>query len=84
MNNPSPNQPWPEVLNAEEAERFIGGPLMMKFAKQLGLEPIIIGNRFTRYHIADLRAFTDKIKVELISSRRRGVTSTNPILSAYR
>lgn len=84
MNNPYQNQPWPEVLTAEEAERFIGGPLMMKIAKQLGLEPIIIGNRFTRYHITDLRAFIDKIKVEMISSRRRGVISENPVLSAHR
>jgi hypothetical protein len=84
MNDPNQNQPWPEVLNAEESERFIGGPFMMKIAKQLGLEPLIIGNRFTRYHIADLRAFINKIKVEKIGSRRRGVTSKNPSLSAYR
>ena len=84
MNNPYQNQLWPEVLTAEESERFIGGPLMMKIAKQLGLEPIIIGNRFTRYHIADLRAFINKIKVEKIGSRRRGVTSQNPVLSGYR
>ena len=84
MNNPYQNQLWPEVLTAEEAERFIGGPLMMKFAKQLGLEPVIIGKRFTRYHITDLRDFIDKIKVEMISSRRRGVISENPVLSAHR
>lgn len=84
MNNSYEPKPWPDVLCAEEAERFMGGQKMLKIAKELGLEPITHGPRFTRYDIEDLRAFKAKIKVELVSCRRRGVRSQNPALSAQR
>ena len=40
MNNSYEPKPWPDVLCAEEAERFMGGQKMIKIAKELGLEPI--------------------------------------------
>ena len=82
MNNSCEPKPWPEVLCAEEAERFMGGQTMLKIALELGLEPITRGRRFTRYDIKDLRAFLDKVKVELVTCRRKGVRSQNPALSA--
>jgi len=75
--------PWPEVLSADEAKRFMGGQTMMKIAKELGLEPITKNPKFTRYNIKDLRAFLDKMKVEWVTCRRRGIKSQNPSLSAY-
>ena len=82
MNNSYEPKPWPEVLCAKEAERFMGGQTFMRIAKELGLEPITRGRRFTRYDIKDLRAFLDKMKVELVTCRRKGVRSENPVLSA--
>jgi hypothetical protein len=84
MNYSYEPKPWPEVLSAEEAERFIGGQTMMKVAQELGLEPITRNPKFTRYDIKDLRAFIDKIKVELVTCRRRGVRSQYSSLSAFR
>ena len=83
MNNSYEPKLWPEVLCAEEAERFMGGQTMMKIAKELGLEPITKNPKFTRYDIKDLRAFLDKMKVEWVTCRRRGVRSQNPSLSAF-
>jgi len=84
MNNSYESKPWPEDLCAGEAERFMGGQNMMKIAKELGLEPITKNPKFTRYDIKDLRAFLDKMKVEWVTCRRRGVRSQNPSLSAFR
>ena len=84
MNNSYEPKPWPEVLCAEEAERYMGGQTMLKIAREMGLKTILEGNRISRYHFADLRAFIEKIKVEMAICRRRGLSSQNPILSAYR